>query len=176
MNQARMNSMVTGLSAIARKVYDAVPASETWDYVQINAEFKRKTGASLDYKTFQGCVSSLVASGLVREPSKGEFIRVATHVKPQISPIKEVPSMAQPKTPQLQVVEAVPVEPASTTKASLALDRIGVLSKELRLQSTMLAKLADELDEAVLDFEAERVSDIDALQRLKLLKQVLKDL
>lgn len=83
MNQARLSSLLEGLSGIALKVYEAVPIAETWTKKQIAAELMR-TGVRTDLRIIEGCLASLVDRKLIRErgvggASGGSFTREAIH-------------------------------------------------------------------------------------------------
>ena len=77
MNASKMKQVESGLTGIARKVLDAVPKTDAWASAAIFGEIKRATGSSYEMKLINGCLESLKASGLVREPMRGKWIRVA---------------------------------------------------------------------------------------------------
>lgn len=87
MNQQRFHSIHDGLSAVAKKVYDAVPIQEAWSIVQIKQELERKqAGVTRDFRIFSGCINSLVNSGIVLEEPKGRFRRVKVTAKEAPNP------------------------------------------------------------------------------------------
>mgnify|MGYP000078229510 CR=1 FL=1 len=77
MNAAKMKQVESGLTGIARKVLDAVPKTDAWASAAILGEIKRATGSNYEMKLINGCLESLKNSGLVREPVRGKWIRIA---------------------------------------------------------------------------------------------------
>ena len=103
MNEARFSSIHRGLSSVAQKVYAAVPIADEWAIEAVRRELTRK-GHTIDLHTIRGCMSSLVDSGLVTEPSRGQFSRVAIKeaykAPAEPKPIKEAKQPEKPAMPK----------------------------------------------------------------------------
>lgn len=154
MNSVRFNSMYGGLSAVAKRVYEAVPISESWSAQQIKAELDRRgAGVSKDARVFGGCLCDLVARGLVSEAPHGMFRRVKVSLRE-----------AQPPQQKEQVVQSVQ---KSQPPAKSALDRLSALA-------TQLKAIAGELETVALEMEDERAVDAEGRKRLEQLQQLLK--
>ena len=154
LNQAKFNAIFNGLSAIAKKVYEAVPISAPWDAQQIHHEMIRTFTAS-DLKTTTGCLNTLVSSGLIREPTKGTFVRIEVKQKVH-TPMKKEETVA--------------------TKLETPMDKLLSISSGLKTLTNTINGLAKELDEVALDIEIKLEADSAETQKLKQLQQILKSL
>lgn len=149
------------LSAIAKKVYQAVPAKTAWSPSFILSEMQRTGSSTRDLRIIEGCLNSLIDAGLVEEPGPRVFIR---------APIKA------PKEPPTSVIfskeELVIEKPQATAKPIEARTPITILSSI----SVRIKALADELETAALEIEEQiAAKDADA-GKLKQLQALLKGL
>lgn len=95
MTPARLRSLEQSLNGYARKVLNAIPISEPWNIVQIMSEMRR-VGANVNQRVLQSCMTTLIDTGLIREASRGYFIRTyarqPTLVTPSYTPtFNEIP-------------------------------------------------------------------------------------
>lgn len=74
MNAIKFRDIENGLTGIARKVYMAIPIGEAWERKQIAAELFR-AGVKIESRAIDGCLLSLIESGIVRE-ERGSYRRV----------------------------------------------------------------------------------------------------
>ena len=161
MNEARFSSIHRGLSTVAQKVYAAVPIADEWAIEAVRRELTRK-GHTIDLHTIRGCMSSLVDSGLVTEPSRGQFSRVA---------IKEAyKAPAEPKP----IKEAK--QPEKPMPKQGAIDKLTALSARVRTAMSAMKTLADDIDNAALEIEADILKAGEGAQKYKQLQALLKDL
>ena len=161
MNEARFSSIHRGLSSVAQKVYAAVPIADEWAIEAVRRELTRK-GHTIDLHTIRGCLSSLVDSGLVTEPSRGQFSRVA---------IKEAyKAPAEPKP----IKEAK--QPEKPMPKQGAIDKLTALSARVRTAMSAMKTLADDIDNAALEIEADILKAGEGAQKYKQLQALLKDL
>lgn len=84
LSPAQYQSKLDSQSAIARKVLSAVPINEAWPRTQIHTELHRATQSSIEGRTVDGCLKSLVEAGLVRMLSTSPltYTQVRPHEKP----------------------------------------------------------------------------------------------
>ena len=163
MNEARFSSIHRGLSSVAQKVYAAVPIADEWSIEAVRRELIRKGGHTIDLHTIRGCMSSLVDSGLVTEPSRGTFSRVA---------IKEAyKAPAEPKP----VKEAKQPEKPAMPKQG-AIDKLTALSARVRTAMSAMKTLADDIDNAALEIEADIIKAGEGAQKYKQLQALLKEM
>ena len=161
MNEARFSSIHRGLSSVAQKVYAAVPIADEWAIEAVRRELTRK-GHTIDLHTIRGCMSSLVDSGLVTEPSRGQFSRVA---------IKEAyKAPAEPKA----VKEAK--QPENPMPKQGAIDKLTALSARVRTAMSAMKTLADDIDNAALEIEADILKAGEGAQKYKQLQALLKEM
>ena len=164
MNEARFSSIHRGLSTVAQKVYAAMPIADELSIEAVRWELIRsKGGHTIDLHTIRGCLSSLVASGLVTEPSRGQFSRVA---------IKEAyKAPAEPKP----IKEAKQPEKPAMPKQG-AIDKLTALSARVRTAMSDMKTLADDIDNAALEIEADILKAGEGAQKYKQLQALLKEM
>lgn len=161
MNEARFSSIHRGLSTVAQKVYAAVPIADEWAIEAVRRELTRK-GHTIDLHTIRGCMSTLVDSGLVTEPSRGQFSRVA---------IKEAyKAPAEPKP----IKEAK--QPENPMPKQGAIDKLTALSARVRTAMSAMKTLADDIDNAALEIEADILKAGEGAQKYKQLQALLKEM
>jgi hypothetical protein len=169
MNHGRYQSIYQGLSAIARKVYDAIPAQETWSMAQIQAELQRTGGTARDKRILEGCVNSLKEAGIIKEPVRGFFIR--EHVSPPTSktvetkPIKET-TLGLPNTTPLP----------STQPKGKPLDKLAGIANRANMLAASLRDLASDIETAALELEEEVAASLKASEKLQALSSILKNI
>lgn len=157
MNAQRMRALEQGQTNIARKVLSCVPIQEAWTEQQIVREVARSVSAP-DVHIIAGCINSLRESGLIKEPTRGRFQRVAVKDEPESEPavLRTVPTAPAPKV--VPIVEADPLQ------------RFAELSANLR-------RMADDIDESALTMaaaiEQARVSGEKFRQLQALLKSTI---
>ena len=161
MNEARFSSIHRGLSSVAQKVYAAVPIADELAIEAVRRELTRK-GHTIDLHTIRGCMSTLVDSGLVTEPSRGQFSRVA---------IKEAyKAPAEPKP----IKEAK--QPEKPMPKQGAIDKLTALSARVRTAMSAMKTLADDIDNAALEIEADILKAGEGAQKYKQLQALLKEM
>ena len=161
MNEARFSSIHRGLSSVAQKVYAAVPIADEWAIEAVRRELTRK-GHSIDLHTIRGCMSTLVDSGLVAEPSRGTFSRVA--IKEAYKAPTEPKAVKEAKQPE----KAMPKQGA--------IDKLTALSARVRTAMSAMKTLADDIDNAALEIEANILEAGEDAQKYKQLQALLKGL
>lgn len=161
LSPVKYQERLKNLSAIAAKVYAAVPASEPWSMSYINSELQRTGGITRDTRLLHGCLNSLKLAGLISEPERGVFIRV---------PVRADKPKTQPDpTQKTQTTEEKPM-PAPTQKQPR--NPMAILSE----LATRCKALADEIETAALEIdEYVTAKDVDA-GKLKQLQALLKGL
>lgn len=181
MTAAKFQGEINGLSSIARKVYDAVPILEEWGAARVLVELKRQ-GVSSELAKIEGCLSSLVRSGLVREPKRGQYIRqyvkddgvkpVLVSVTTQVAKATEkrpAPAIAiQSKTEEMRE-KAVADEEAPINDFSL-------LSQKLRGMARAIEDVANEIDNAAVKVSDRIAATSAETSKFKQLHKLLKEL
>lgn len=163
MSTKSLLSELQGMSAVATKVYHAVPINEQWSSEQIHSELIRQ-GHSHSKKITQGCLSSLKDAGLIREPSQGAFTKDPLQAKERNAPKHE-------KQKGVEVATATVAPPTQCP-----IDRLTALATHVRDIQKMVAKVADDIEAVAFEI-IERDQDTDAeMSKLKQLKQLLKDI
>lgn len=163
MNKTRFDAIYSGLTSIAQKVDRAVPITEEWPTSQIHSELVR-LGANTDRKILQGCLKSLMDAGLVTE-SAGKYYRrveVRNRAASSTSPAPE-PEIEAPPTP----APAAPTTPFG---------KLAALAAKARELAKSLHELAEEIENAALDVEAQAEANSAELQKVKQLKAILHSL
>lgn len=176
-----------GQTNIARKVYELVPLTESWNVNKIAMEAARQQGSVANFRIIHGCLAALVRAGLIHESSKNEYTKIPvkgyvpplantedqpppTHTEddverktlsiPQKTP---VPNFVPPADDDIEETVQVETKPtASTDNKSNAMDRLGELEKKLNTVAGTLLNLQGTLTslQANLKSMITEVSDI----------------
>jgi hypothetical protein len=160
MTPDKQKQKLAGQTAIAQKVFQAVPIAEAWAVAQISQALHRTTGARLDRHTLQGCLRALADSDLIRSTEHGSL-----HQRVAVSAAQSTP----PKTKESTVTQ--PAKPAVTQQSApaSAIDVVGAATKKIRA-------IADELDAWALAHEEEKSRTTGEVDKLKQLKALLKEI
>ncbi|RZS80635.1 hypothetical protein [Pigmentiphaga kullae] len=159
MTPIRRDSLLAGQTAVAQKVYAAVPIRSTFTVGEIAAALKKQSGAGLDIRTLRGCLGRLAEAGLVREPVPGSFRRVEIKEKDQTS----MPDMSDTPVPALC--------PEPLFRQQRRQDPIDIWTGI----SAKLRALADEIDAAALSTGEVSQATAAELEKFRQLKALLKD-
>lgn len=159
MSPEKHASILTGLSSIARKIYDFIPILEEWSAVQIAAESKRK-GHNIDIVTLRGCLSSLVNSGVVKELPGGKFSRILPRPK-AIAQVKrkEEDLMTKP--------EAAKPAPRRPTEI------LGQLASRVSQLAADAKKLGSDIEAAAIEMEDQMKATSEEIEALRQLRSIL---
>jgi len=88
-SSTRLRILLERQSSIAKKIYNCVPASESWTYSQVEAELYRNH-VQVDQRVLRGCLASLLDDGLIK--SVGEkFQRIQVGEKQVVAAKTNVP-------------------------------------------------------------------------------------
>lgn len=160
MSPERANAALGGTTAVARKVYEAVPINEAWDPAKIRSELLRLGSTSIEMHTMRGCLAALRDAGLVSERD-GKFIRCKVKAKA----VRERDNVIEIKKTQEEPKES-------------ALDTLSRLAARLSSVASDLAAIASELETEALrismeiDARGEEAAKLDQLREG--LRSVLK--
>ena len=152
----KFQAMHKSLTAIAQKVYAAVPASEPWSTSYIHSEMGRLGSSTRDVAVVLGCLNTLKAAGLVAEPQRNTFIRTA------IKPEKETAAHSNP----------IGITPMAPAKISAVRSPMVILSDI----STRFRELADAVDTAALEIDELFTAKSAGAEKLAQLQQLLKSI
>ena len=161
LSPVKYQERLKNLSAIAAKVYAAVPASDPWSMSYINSELQRTGGITRDTRLLHGCLNSLKLAGLISEPERGVFIRV---------PVRADKPKAQPEpTHHIQTTEEkkMPAPVAKTPRNPLAI---------LNELAAKCKTLQDEIELAALEIDEYVTAKDGDAAKLKQLQTLLKSL
>jgi len=154
MNPDRIRRLEDGLSGVARKVLDAVPISEAWTVHAIAGEMRRATGSSYEHRLVVGCLESLKSSGLVREYSRGKFMRVCAK---EGSNVLDMP----------KIIKAAENAMHKASKPKSISEMLGTLSASLLESASMV-------DDIIKEFQSERAKHESEIAKLRQLQDLLK--
>ena len=161
MNKTRMNSLLSGLPSVTRKVFDAVPILEQWTRTMIHAEMIR-CGISVEVRVVEGSLVALKRAKLICEPDPGRFARC--EVKEDVPVRKEKPAAAV----------AAPVEKKPLEKAPEPItSRLSAIVARVRQAHKVLGDLAGDLEMAMLEIDERANETADDLQKLQKFKELI---
>lgn len=183
MSLARFNQLHSGLSSAAQKVYEVVPIAESWTSKRINVELQR-CQINMNPQIVAGCLDTLLRTGLVVEPVRGEFRRekvreAAAKPDPMPAPIIE---QHQEETEVKNITPTVTPK-AHPKPAPNALDSLGELAQRAAQMAIIIAdlqvqvkKLADQIGDSAVELQTQIEAKDEQLKGLKQLQAVLKSL
>jgi hypothetical protein len=155
MNPTRYEALLASQSAVARRVLSAVPLQEVWPSRRIYQELVR-TGGARNVRIVEGCLNTLVDSGLVNEHPRGHFIRVSP---------KEIPDAL--------LSDELPAE--TTTPPSV--ERMLDVSEKDRVEIDAIVAASKKIPELAKFSEVELVEYLQAMspkERLLIAEQMAK--
>ncbi len=163
MSLSRFNATYSGLSSVAKKVYEAVPIAQNWTHQQIIAELHR-AGKQIERNVLSGCLNTLIRAGLINEDSKGCFIReeVRQATKPiSVNQEPDMPSKNSNTSPSTSASSArvtvplagVPTTAAKPTPVLSPLDRFGALAARCAVLAGQIKALASDISDAAVDVQ-----------------------
>ncbi len=165
MKAAKFEQLVQGQTGIAKKVYECVPIQDAWAIGEIAQYMKTKTGSTTDLRIVQGCLNSLVDSGLIKVEGRNRFKRIPVEEKP-----KEVLVM--------KVVQ--PIKTEEKAKSVAAIDLLSSIAADVSAMSVeisaKLKRIAKSIEDAALTVESERENSHESVQKLRQLQSLLKSL
>lgn len=172
MNEAKFKALHGGLSAQAKRVYEAVPIKDQWNTAQIIIETRRLHPSMREQRTILGCLDTLVRSGLVVEPERGYFRREFCGKPRQEKP---PPVPATPVTQEAPVQDKKPAHRVTVDQAS-PMEKISHLQSMVGKIMADVKLLSDAIETVAIEVEMQ-FSERDAeSQKLKQLQSLLKGL
>lgn len=142
-SKSKHQSLINGLSAIAKKVYGAVPIQDPWPTASVMSELSR-SGARYEKKVVEGCLANLVNSGLIVEPASGTFLRVAIREKedrPVVAPMKKDSAKKSPMEVLLDLADEARSFAEKLENAALEIEKEFQLSEAKSEKLTALQNL-----------------------------------
>lgn len=156
MSPERANAALGGTTAVARKVYEAIPINEAWDPAKIRSELLRLGITSIEMHTMRGCLGALRDSGLIVERN-GMYVRCKVKAK-------------APKEPTNMIEIKKTKEPDNAS----ALDTLSRLAGRLSSVARDLADIASELETEALRISTELEAQNEDAAKLDQLREGLR--
>lgn len=168
MNRARFDSIMANQTATARKVYAAIPISESWTIQQICSELMR-LGTPVEHRVTSGCIAALLEANVITAVTRDQFRRVPVKDKPvAVKSLKEVPALMAKDTPPAEAPVPAPVVSIP------AVDRLVHMADALNTTGQMLIKMSDDLTDIADSITRTSEADATNLQRLRQLQELLR--
>ena len=167
LKESKFKAIHNGLSAIAKKVYEAVPIKDSWEKHKIILELQRLHPSVRDQHTILGCLDTLVRSGLVNQLENGTFRRehVETAASLRAALDKEIGLPEKMKKTEVQEDQAVsPIEKITRLQQMAA-----KIIEDVKAMSDAIETVAIEVEMQFSERDAES-------QKLKQLQALLKGL
>lgn len=162
MNHGRKQSFLNNLTAVARKVYDAVPIQDRWSILQMSNEMQR-LGNRVSWPILSGILNGLASQKLIHTNPQDLFWRDADEV---------------PTIPARQLIsKPCPIDFTQQETATMPFDvltELSNISAKLRADAAALQERADRIDDIALK-AADAIKEAGAGgEELVRLKAVLK--
>lgn len=166
MRASRRDVLLGGQTAMARKVYEAVPIQETWTVARIMAELSRLT-YQMPVRNVQGALRALVEAGLIREPERESYKRVGVRESDNDNDeddemkTETAVGVAMKEALSKSDVGGLKTAPAPATKSPMeVLADLATRTKQLQ---HLLGELASDIETAALDVQQQ--VDVGAEER-----------
>lgn len=184
MNAKSQRSKFDGLTSIAKKVYECVPAQESWSITRISDEMIRK-GLTPNKRMIEGCLNSLKDSGLVLESPPGHFKAIVLKTKKSSSPSYPDPfkdwemepkqePIVKAEKPVLEVVHTAPKNPLDTL--SEIANSVDAALRQVNNVTITLNSLKKDIEDAALEITAQMESTEEKFKQFRQLQSLLKSL
>lgn len=177
MSQSRFDAIFSGQSAIARKVYGAVPMADSWNITKVVAELVRQ-GFAHDQRTVAGCLDGLQRAGLINEVNRGEFRRES------IKGVSADRAVIRTALVDARLSAGLPLPSGSCTASSQMdkeaisspMDILGDLATRAAGIAQAVKDLCTDIGNAAIDIQ-QRVEDAEAdTSKFKQLQTLLKSM
>lgn len=169
MKQQQVDNLLDGQSALARKVYKAVPIAEGWTQQEITAQLFKETGSSASGSSVLGALRDLKDIKLIREMSQGIWCRSPVGAK--------VLGRPQLKATPIPQEDAIHPRKADPLDAMAVLIDIGAELVEFSgVVRDRMQNLASRLDDASLLIAQERETSEEGMKKFRQLQELLKGL
>lgn len=150
MNHGRRQSILNNMTAVARKVYDAVPIQERWSILQMCNELHR-LGTRISWPILSGILNDLASQKLIHTNAQDVFWRDADEVPRQIidkpCPVNfSAPPFRNP-VPELEAMPFDVLTELSNVAAKLRADA-AALQERAQVIDDIALKAADAIKEA----------------------------
>lgn len=193
MTPARLSRILSSQSAVAQKVFAALPAYEAWTIQQIRAVLEAR-GRHLAHHVIEGCLHSLQRAGLV-DFIDGGFRAAFDAAKPDtVTPSQVADQEEASMTAALEItihqsasvsISAPAVADAAPEPSGIqvATDRIAAIAVEVvdvvagvHQQLQKLTRLSSELDELAIHITLETDQVSEKIEKLRKVQALLCDL
>lgn len=135
MQHDRAQNILSGQTALAKRVFEAVPMQAFWSVQEISTEMTRLGGHNLSKGEITGCLRCLVDAGLINETASLTF---RSNVKPPKPVLKEVAPVT------------APAMKAAKPKLTL-MEQLFDVATSLRTAAEQIDALALEVDSTIVE-------------------------
>ena len=171
MTPQKLQKLIDGQSAIAKKVLEAVPQQEAWPVHQIGNMLKSMTRSTVEIDILRGCLRALREAGIIKEPKTGHYQRVAAREHEPAAPVVTVINNTPAAVHVLEIRE---------DRKPTALEALSLISSEMvNLSSEFGARmkqLARQLDDVALTVEEDMAKHAKELEQFQQMKSLLKSI
>lgn len=173
MNTAKLRATEAALTGMVKKVLGFVSTEEVRSIAQVCGAMHNETGSRPDQRVVSGCLNTLVERGMVKEPQKGHFLRIADEKKPEPKVLPEPASAVIRMMPALQV--STPAHDFGLQDGD-AMDRLAGIAKRLGGIADVVRNLVSDLEDVALDVETKMHKINTDTAKLRQLQELLKSL
>lgn len=185
MSNERFQQIVSGMTAQAMCIYNAVPKEEHWTAHQVTGELTR-LNVQMSPAAVTGCLDSLVRCGIIKENNR-KFIRTKVR-KPTVKKktLEDLNELAKDLAATI-AANPIPQETPMTTptlhlpkpKEKSLTDIIGDLAQQIQAAAQRhreeMATLADLVADIAIDVQAREEHHAAETVKLTQLRSLLKD-
>lgn len=167
MREHKFKAIHSGLSAVAKRVYEAVPIKDEWSKDQVISEVARLYPSMRDAHAISGCLATMVRSGVVIETTPGKFKREPIDAA---APKKSQTALSEQKEANMSQTEQKPIAVATPIEKIAGLQRLAAkIMDDVKALSSEIETVAIEVEMQFAERDAES-------QKLRQLQTLLKGL
>lgn len=163
MNEPRFRAVLAGQTAIAQKVYNAVPISDRWSARQIHDELVRGGACSPGLHVMNGCLGRLRDAGLIVGSLIDGYSR---------TPVRE----RKEKVKEQQTIHAPAPKVAPQPEHRTPLELLAALSDRVSGVMAELKVIASDIDTTALEIAGQMEKHSEDTRKLEQLRALLKGL
>lgn len=200
MEDRQTKRLLQGQSALAKKVFAAVPVDEPWKFDKIHRVLHEMGKTSAHITAVHACLGQLKDAGIIREPERYHYQRPAMAVgikvdrkkKPEKPPAAAKP--IRPIDPVAKVTQITPTLAISQTPLQEDLGMAKLVTTEIKIKTPMdfvmeiatdvkelqadvndrFSKILKRIEEVSIQVQNDMIENAEAANKLKQLQELLK--
>lgn len=177
MTPSKFQLILNGQTNTAKKVYQAVPMQEAWSSARIHQELLRiNEGGGRDIRVTAGCLKALKEAGLLKEPERGEYMRLDIRTPRPPRMVTFADQEQQQETIEVQAMPIIAINPTKTQQKPSPMELLAALASRSKELGRLASSLEADIEAAAITIEDYIANEAANSAKLKQLQELLKNL